>query len=131
MTRQYQRIMIRSVKGINLLFILIASLSLTTTLAQSTRALPMADTLELPPGTVRVIVLIKKIQQHQATVEVIEVIAEGHGIINILSRGQVLNIAIPEKGKMSKGKKMEAFLKEKVGVDASQSYYTLLRHKDM
>jgi hypothetical protein len=129
-TRDDQRIKTLP-QGINLLLIMIACLSLSPLFAQSTPLNPpMPDTLELPPGTIHAIIVIKSIQDHRATIEVTGVIAEGQGIVNKLSKGQVLTITIPEKGKISKGKKLEAFLKERMSVDASQSSYTLLRYKD-
>lgn len=124
----------RKVEIIRSLFLLIffACLPLSSTFAQTTQAeTPVTDKLELPPGIIHVSLLIKDIQRHQVTLEIIEVIAEGHGIVNVLSKGQLLTISIPEKVDMSKGQKMEAFLKERAGVDASQSSYTLLRTKNL
>lgn len=130
MTGDDQRIEILS-QRVHFLLIIITCFSLSSVFAQSTPSHPpMPDTLELPPGTIHAIIVIKSIQDHRAIIEVIGVIAEGQGIVNKLSKGQVITIAIPEKRKISKGKKLEAFLKERMSVDASQSSYTLLRYKD-
>lgn len=86
-----------------------------------------ADTLEIPPGIVHASVLIKEHKRDQLTIEIIEVIAEGQGISNRLSKGQVLTLTVTESNAFRKSKTMKVFLKEKLGVDASQSSYTLLR----
>ncbi len=115
-----------------LLVMLVACLSFSSAFAQSPQQHAiMTDTLELPPGTIHLHILVKTIHGRQASVEVMEVLGEGQGIVNVLSKGQLLIISIPEKVKMSKGKKMEAYLKEKIGVDASQSSYSWLRGKSI
>lgn len=115
-----------------MLVMLVACLSCSSAFSQRPQQhATMTDTLELPPGTLHVRVMIKNIQNHQASVEVMEVLGEGQGIVNVLSKGQLLTISIPEKVKMSKGKKMEVYLREKIGVDASQSSYSWLRGKSI
>lgn len=115
-----------------MLVMLVACLSFSSAFAQRPQQHAiMTDTLELSPGTILVHLMIKNIQNHQATVEIMEVFGEGQGIVNVLNKGQLLTISIPEKVKMSKGKKMEVYLREKIGVDASQSSYSWLRGKSL
>jgi hypothetical protein len=115
-----------------LLVMLMACLSFSSAFAQSPQKhATMADTLELAPGIIHVNILVKVIQGHQATFEIMEVLAEGQGIVNVLSKGQLITISIPEKVKLRKGKKMEAYLREMAGVDASQSSYSWLRGKSL
>lgn len=64
--------------------------------------------------------------------KVLEVVAYGSGISNILSEGQQLTISIPADDKqLSPHGKVEADLKEKIGVDASTTSYSLLRAKKL
>jgi hypothetical protein len=114
-----------------ILMMLVTCISFSSALAQIPQQhATLKDTLELPPGTLHVSVMIKNIKNHQATVVVMEVLGEGQGIVNVLSKDQLFTISLPEKVKMSKGQKIDVYLKEKVGVDASQSTYSWLRGKD-
>lgn len=87
----------------------------------------MNDSTLLPPNTIRVKAKILSLSDSQATVQIISVIGSGQGIINPLSEGQKITIHLPEGKKIKNGKTIMADLKEKLGVDASQSSFTLLR----
>jgi hypothetical protein len=90
----------------------------------------MPDTVQLPPNTIQVIAFVKKLDGNSITLQIVEIIAEGQGIVNAVSAGQIIEVIAPAKAGKIKGKKISALLKEKIGVDASQSSYSLLQHKE-
>src|SRR5689334_12098919 len=101
-------------------------LSLGVLYAQDPSETQVTDFNPISPNTVRVIAKVKSIQNDSAVIAVQKVIGSGQGIINILSYGQELSIFVsPEKKKLLSGE-IEVDLKEKLGVDASQSYYVSL-----
>jgi hypothetical protein len=90
----------------------------------------MNDSTLLPPNTIRVKVKILSASESQATVQIVSVVGSGQGIINPLSEGQKITVQLPEGKKIKNGKTILADLKEKMGVDASQSSFTLLRFNE-
>jgi delta-aminolevulinic acid dehydratase/porphobilinogen synthase len=90
----------------------------------------MPDTVQLPPNTIQIIGYVKKVSANFITIQIVESINEGSGIVNTVSAGQTIEvIALVKVGKINE-KKINALLKEKIGIDASQSSYSLLRYKE-
>jgi hypothetical protein len=89
------------------------------------------DTASVQPNTIRVTGLVKSMDKNSLTLMVLEMKGEGQGIINPLSVGQEVTIAIRKKTKNMKGAKIEALLKEEIGIDASQSAYSLIWYKEL
>lgn len=88
----------------------------------------MTDSQDIAPNTTRISAKIISLDEKTASLKVISVVASGQGIINILSEGQQITIQLNDKKTiLKKGEEIEVDLKEKMGVDASQSSYTLLR----
>src|SRR5688500_7972051 len=79
-----------------------------------------ADSLPVQPGTIRVTASVIAVKEKSATLKIISVLASGQGIINILSEGQEVVVQLREE-ELRAAEKIEADLKEKMGVDASQS----------
>ena len=100
--------------------------------AQVARPNPaMNDTLPIPPNTVRVKATILSFNETEVTLQIATVIGTGQGIINPLSEGQKVTVQLRDGNKkLKKGKNIIADLKEKLGVDASQSLYVLLQLKE-
>jgi hypothetical protein len=91
----------------------------------------MNDSLPVNPNTVRVKAKILSTSETQATLQIIEVIGSGQGIINPLSQKQQVTVELQEAGKKLKsGKTITADLNERLGVDNSQSSYRLVQSKD-
>jgi hypothetical protein len=89
-----------------------------------------SDTINMSPNTVRIRGQVISSEKNTAILKVLEVVAYGSGISNIVSEGQQLTIRIPEGDtQLSANGKVEADLKEKIGVDASTTSYSLLRAK--
>jgi hypothetical protein len=92
----------------------------------------MPDTTSLPPNTIQVIGHVIEVSDTYFVITILEVKDQGQGIINVLSEGQSVRL-MTEKGKTKKmkGKKIEFLLKEKIGIDASQSSYVLVKYKEI
>jgi hypothetical protein len=115
-----------------LYFILILLATVHYSLAQVSSPSAMSDTTTaLPPGTVRIKAKVLSADNMQATVQVISLVGSGQGIVNPPTEGQKIIIRLPEgRKKMGKGKIIQMDLKEKMGVDASQSSFSLLRSNE-
>jgi hypothetical protein len=109
---------------LNFIFLFILS-SIVACAQQST---PVENNpITVNPNTVRVIATVKSVTKESAVLTVQEVVATGQGIINTIAPGQEVTIKITAKEKeFLSGNRIQADLKEKLGVDASQSYYVLL-----
>jgi hypothetical protein len=92
----------------------------------------MPDSTSLPPNTIRATANVTNADDTHFTITILEVKEQGQGIINILSEGESVRLAI-EKGKAGKwkGKKLEVLLREKIGIDASQSTYVLISYHEL
>lgn len=89
----------------------------------------MSDTINIPPNTIRIYAQVISTDKNTAVVKVIEVIAHGAGIVNILSAGQEVTIRVSKNLKITARETIEADLREKMGIDASGSTYSLLSAK--
>jgi hypothetical protein len=114
-------------KQISLILPLFISLSCASAQKQ---IYSMPDTVQLPPNTIQVIGYVKKISSNSITLQIAESIAEGSGIVNAVSVGQIIIVITPVKVGRINGKKINALLKEKIGVEASQSSYSLLQYNE-
>jgi hypothetical protein len=91
----------------------------------------MNDSIPVNPNTVRVKAKILSSTETQATLQIITVMDSGQGIINPLSEKQEVTVQLREPGKKFRsGKNITADLKEKLGVDNSQSSYVLVQAKE-
>jgi hypothetical protein len=113
-----------------LLIIVVAKTFITThAFAQVEPTNTTWDTLKLPPGTVLVNATVKSVDKNMTQLEILSVIAESQGIISPPSVGQIIILPTAARQPLTAGKKIEAVMKEKMQVDASQSSYTLLSYK--
>jgi hypothetical protein len=107
--------------------------SCATTLSKptmpDTTALP-TNTTALPPNTVQVTGQVIEEGEDYFVLNIVTVKEQGQGIINMLSEGQSVKLKT-EKAKNTKGKKIEALLKESIGTDASLSSYALVKYKEI
>jgi hypothetical protein len=87
-----------------------------------------SDSVPVQPGTIRVNASVIAVKEKTATLKIVSVKSTGQGIINILSEGQEVVVQL-RSGDVKAGYIIEADLQEKMGVDASQSSYVLLRAK--
>jgi hypothetical protein len=113
-------------------FMLISGMSLFLSCAHASQVpSTAADSVGLPPSTIQVVGYVKSSDGNSVTLSILTIKGEGQGIINTLSEGQEVRVATSGKMKSGKGKKIEAYLKEELNIDASQSSYSLLRYKEM
>jgi ribosomal protein S24E len=91
----------------------------------------MNDTIPVNPNTVRVKAKILSSTETHATLSILTVIGSGQGIINPLSERQEVTVQLRGTDKKIKsGKTITADLKEKLGVDNSQSSYVVVQFKE-
>lgn len=89
----------------------------------------MKDTLAIGPNMIRITGKIISVAGGTATLKVDKVLVTGQGIINVVSEGQKISAEISDGGKKLKtGGSITATLREKLGVDASQSSYIMLQY---
>jgi hypothetical protein len=88
-----------------------------------------SDTTNMSPNTIRIQAQVISTEKNTAMVKVTEVIAYGSGIINILSAGQEVSIRLQEGVEIAPNEKIQADLREKMGIDASLSTYSVLNLK--
>lgn len=86
------------------------------------------DSLPVPPGTIRVDASVVAVKEKSATLKIVSVKGTGQGIVNNLSEGQEVVVQLRNVD-VKPGHMIEADLQEKMGVDASQTSYLLLRSK--
>lgn len=99
--------------------------------AQVPATSPMNDTLPIAPNTVRVKATVLSCDDKEAILKITTLIGSGQGIVNPVSEGQQLTVQLREKNqKIKTGAVVTADLKEKLGVDASQSYYVIVQFKE-
>ena len=94
----------------------------------------MTDSLPISPGTIRVVGVLKRLGSSQsATLKIIQIVAQGQGIVNILSEGDEVIVKLSEENKniINNKNKVEAYLKEGLGADASRSTYILVGFKEL
>lgn len=96
--------------------------------AQVADAVP-GDTINMSPNIIRIHARVITAEKNAAVVEVIEVIAYGAGVVNILAEGQEVTIRLPDSEPLTANQTIEADLREKMGVDAGNSTYSLLSAK--
>src|SRR5688500_12531331 len=100
--------------------------TLSYALAQVSITLPGDSTIS--PNTIRITGQVVSTDKKTAVIKVLGVIRSGSGIINVLSEGQTITVHLPdEANNLARNEKLEVDLREKVGVDASLSTYTLTR----
>lgn len=80
----------------------------------------------MPPNTVSVIGVMSKVDSGSARLKIIQVVAQGSGIVNALSTGDEIIVKLNKDTKKLLGVKVEGYLKEELESDASQSQYTLV-----
>lgn len=89
------------------------------------------DTIDLPANTIQVIARVNEINNTEVSITVLTIKGQGQGIMNTLSEGEEITLSTLKKTKHLKGKKIEAFLHEKIEMDASRSYYSLSMYKEL
>lgn len=87
---------------------------------------PDSDSLQLQPGSVLVIAKVLDLDKVGATLEILEVKGSGQGIINVPSQGAKLTVKVDRNILKSAHQTIEAYLKEEMDIDASQSTYRLV-----
>lgn len=84
------------------------------------------DSLQIQPNTVLVIAKVLEIEKHNATLEILQVKAQGQGIVNVVSQGDKLEVSIADVDLKTIKQTVEVFLKEELGTDASKTTYRIL-----
>jgi len=84
------------------------------------------DRSPMRPNTVSVIGVMNKVDSGSARLKIIQVVAQGSGIVNALSTGDEIIVKLNKDTKKLLGVKVEGYLKEELESDASQSQYTLV-----
>ena len=78
------------------------------------------------PNTVSVIGVLHKFDSGSAKLKIIQVVAQGAGIVNALSPGDEIIVKLNKDTKKLLDVKVEAYLKENLESDASKSQYSLV-----
>jgi hypothetical protein len=91
----------------------------------------MTDTTSaIAPNMIRIIGKVISADPEKATLKVTKVLGSGQGVINMPSEGQQISVSLTDKSKKPKGgETITAELTEKMGADASQSFYVILQYK--
>lgn len=93
--------------------------------------IPMSDTLPVGPNTVRIKAIVLSCNDKEAILKIATLVGSGQGIINPLSEGEQVTVQLRGTGQRLKdGKVITADLKEKLGTDASRSYYVMVQFKE-
>ena len=112
------------------LILLITSMA-GSSLAQDSKITP-SDTMVISPNTVRVTGEVVSSRGKTAVIKVSKVVATGAGIINVLSEGQTITVQLREDDVVvAASEKVEMDLKEKIGVAAALSSYTVIRTRKL
>lgn len=91
----------------------------------------MSDTLPVGPNTVRIKAIVLSCNDKEAILKIATLVGSGQGIINPLSEGEQVTVQLRGTGQRLKdGKVITADLKEKLGTDASRSYYVMVQFKE-
>ena len=98
--------------------------------AQNSTPAVSDSSADLSPGMIRMVAVVKAITPGFITIDVAEVKGAGQGIVNIISPGQTVTLAVGEvKHTLKVNEKIDVQVKEEMGVDASKSSYKLLNVK--
>ncbi len=101
---------------------------LSTSCAQQKQKF-MDDSTAVLPGVVRVVGKIKNKNADQFVLTIQEVIESGQGLINAPAPGQDLTVGFDASMKeLEVGQTIRADMKERMGVDASQSSYVIIQY---
>ncbi|MEQ8361957.1 MAG: hypothetical protein RH948_03755 [Cyclobacteriaceae bacterium] len=87
------------------------------------------DSLEVSPSSILVEGFLIKNDGLTATFKIAKVVAIGQGIINVLSEGDDVTITLSERLKNLKGHRLQIYLGEQIGIDASITSYRLISVK--
>jgi hypothetical protein len=112
------------------IIILLFLLSVTScaSKAQNTPVISQ-DTVAVNPNTVVVIAKVRLVGVDDVHLVINKVVGIGQGIVNIPAEGQeIITQIADQKTKLKTGDTVRATLKEKMGVDASQSSFIILSH---
>lgn len=109
-------------------YILVMSLVIFMPVRSLAQSRPVAQEKRMPmrPNTVSVIGVLSKVDSSSAKLKIIQVVAQGSGIVNTLSAGDEIIVKLTNDAKKLVGVKIEGYLKEELGSDASKSHYTLV-----
>ena len=83
-------------------------------------------TLGMRPNTIKAIGVLEKINSQCAKLKIIQIVAQGSAIVNALSVGDEIVVKINKDHKKLLNFKVDVYLKEELGTDASQSKYVLI-----
>jgi hypothetical protein len=98
--------------------------------AQVSSSTVMDTTSAIGPNMIRIIGKVISASPERATLKVTKVLGSGQGIINMPGEGQEIPVSVTDKSKkLKRGETIAAELTEKMGADASQSFYIILQYQ--
>jgi hypothetical protein len=110
--------------------LLISLIVLSSMAVKAQEDKPMAyDTLNIAPGTLRVIAEVKSADERMVVLQIDSLIGYGQGVLTVLNAGDEVTARLPGQNKPEVSSKINVDLREKMDVGALPSSYILLHYK--